>query len=198
MIFDAPRANHRGVASNTEQPPPNTSSTARFEALLATHRRLVLKVASTYARDPEDRKDLVQEILVQTWKAFPGYDPGRSFSTWLYRIALNVAISHRRAAITLMRHVSALADVDYDALPDQTPEPDERLRQLYQVIGQLDDLNKALLLLYLEGYGYRESAEVLGISETNVATKLNRIRIWLREQCKTAQDEKGKEWNSKT
>src|SRR5215471_4429144 len=87
------------MASNEGPPPSDASNKADFEDLLAKHRRLVFKVAATYARDPEDRRDLVQEILIQTWRAYPGYDAGRSFSTWMYRIALNVAISHRRSVV---------------------------------------------------------------------------------------------------
>ena len=178
--------------------PPNASNQAAFEALLEEHRRLVFKVAATYARDPEDRRDLVQEILVQTWRAYPGYDVRRPFSTWMYRIALNVAISHRRGVVYRSRHVSELADDDLSAIPDSSvPEADDRLRDLYRVIQRLDDLNRALVLLYLDGYNYRETAEVLGISETNVATKLNRIREWLREEFAAPEGKKGTSWNSK-
>src|SRR5215510_2897614 len=171
------------MASDDGPPPSDASNKAAFEDLLAKHRRLVFKVAATYARDPEDRRDLVQEILIQTWRAYPGYDAGRSFSTWMYRIALNVAISHRRSAVYRTRYVSEIGD--------------DALRDLYRVIERLDDLNRALVLLYLDGYNYRETAEVLGISETNVATKLNRIREWLREEFATPDGKKGTSWNSK-
>ena len=186
------------MASNDGPPPSEASNKAAFEDLLAKHRRLVFKVAATYARDPEDRRDLVQEILIQTWRAYPGYDATRSFSTWMYRIALNVAISHRRSVVYRTRHVSEIADDDLSAIPDSAVrEPDDRLRDLYRVIERLDDLNRALVLLYLDGYNYRETAEVLGISETNVATKLNRIREWLREEFATPDAKKGTSWNSK-
>jgi RNA polymerase sigma-70 factor (ECF subfamily) len=171
----------------------NEERRAAFEDLLAKHRRLVWKVAATYARDPEDRRDLVQEILTQTWRAYPRYDSSRSFSTWMYRIALNVAISHRRSVVNRTRHTSEMADEDLAAIPESAVgEPDERLRDLYRVIERLDDLNRALVLLYLDGHSYSETAEVLGISETNVATKLNRIREWLRGEFATPQERKGK------
>jgi RNA polymerase sigma factor (sigma-70 family) len=171
------------MASKGEPAPPAASSAATFEDLLTRHHRLVWKVAATYARDPEDRRDLVQEILTQTWRAYSGYDSSRSFSTWMYRIALNVAISHRRSIVSQTRHTGEVAGGDLTAVADSTSrEPDERLHDLYLVIGRLDDLNRALVLLHLDGYSYRETAEVLGISETNVATKLNRIREWLREE----------------
>jgi RNA polymerase sigma-70 factor (ECF subfamily) len=155
---------------------------ARFEALIARHRGIVFKVAHIYARDPEDRRDLAQEIHVQLWRAFPTYDDARSFSTWMYRVALNVAISHRRSASYRERHVSAVDDATLAAVADPAAaEPDDRVRELYRVIQHLDDLNRALVLLYLEGRDYREIAEVLGITETNVATKLNRLKARMRQ-----------------
>ena len=154
----------------------------QFEALIARHRGIVFKVANVYGRDPEDRRDLAQEIYAQSWRAFPSYDPARSFSTWMYRVALNVAISYRRSAAYRERHVSTVDDATLAAVPDPaTTESDERMRELYRVIEQLDDLNRALVLLYLEGRDYREIAEVLGITETNVATKLNRLKARMRQ-----------------
>jgi RNA polymerase sigma-70 factor (ECF subfamily) len=156
---------------------------ARFEAFLAKHRGILLKVAHMYCRDPEDRRDLVQEISIQVWQAWPNFDEARVFSTWLYRIALNIAISHRRSASTRARHVSPVDAGTLAALPDPAAlEPDDRVRELYRVIDQQDDLHRALLLLYLEGREYREIAEVLGLSETNVATKLSRLKQRLRAE----------------
>ncbi len=170
----------------------NAPDDAKFEELLKQHRGLVLKVAAMYARDPEDQRDLVQEILTQTWRAYPSFDASRSFSTWMYRLALNVAISHRRSAVSRTRHLSDVTEMDFAAVPDPASwEPDERLRDVRRAIERLDDLNRALVLLYLEGHSYRETAEVLGISETNVATKLTRIREWLREEFATPHGKKG-------
>ena len=156
-----------------------------FEALLHEHRRIVFKVAGLYSRSAADRDDLVQEISVQLWRSFGSYDEARAkFSTWLYRIALNVAISQARRA--------RWADADrFEPLQPQhletvggepAAEPDARLQALYALIGRLDPLNRALILLYLEDRSYAEIADVLGISETNVATKLSRIKQTLRGQ----------------
>ena len=159
------------------------STQARFEALLARHRGIIFKVANTYCRDAEDRRDLAQEICTQAWRAFPRFDPARSFSTWMYRIALNVAISHRRSAGYRERHVAPMDASALAEIPDRSAhESDDRVRELRRVIDQLDDLNRALVLLYLEGHGNREIAEVLGITETNVSTKLNRLRQRLRSE----------------
>jgi RNA polymerase sigma-70 factor (ECF subfamily) len=151
-----------------------------FQELLDRHRKIVFKVANTYARNAEDRADLAQEIAAQAWRAFPGYDAQRLFSTWLYRIALNVAISFVRGAACRDRHSVALDESLHDVAGDSEPESDERVRALYRFIGQLDALSRALLLLYLEERSYREIADILGISETNVATKISRLKQRIR------------------
>jgi len=153
----------------------------QFGDLLEQHRGIVLKVAGAYAWHPEDRADLVQEIAAQLWRAYPGYDPARSFSTWMYRIALNVAISFVRSAGYRQRHAVPL-DEDLHDLASEGPdhESEQHLRLLQRFIATLEPLNRALLLLYLEDRSHREIAEVLGISEGNVATKLTRLRQRLR------------------
>lgn len=160
----------------------------QFEALWREHRGIVAKVAGVYTRGVEEQRDLMQEIGVQVWRAFPAYDAGKAkFSTWLYRIALNVAISQLRrlnAQPTQVEpldegHLATLAAAPYE-------EPDERLVALHGFIDSLDALNRALILLYLEDKSYAEIAEVLGISTTNVATKINRIKHTLRGQMTVA------------
>lgn len=155
-----------------------------FEQRLKEHRRLVAKVASVYAAGAEDRRDLEQEISVQLWRAYPGYDERRArFSTWLYRIALNVAISQVRRRALRVDQLEPLQPHHLDTIgAEEAPERDERLIALYAFIGELEPLNRALILLYLEDRSYAEIAEVLGISETNVATKLGRIKQILRDR----------------
>jgi RNA polymerase sigma-70 factor (ECF subfamily) len=155
----------------------------RFELDLAGHRGIVFKIANIYCRNTEDQRDLAQEIHTQLWRSYPSYDARRTFSTWMYQVALNVAISHRRRSSYRDRHLTSIDDAAMAAIPDPASfEPDDRVRELHRVIGQLDDFDRALVVLYLEGRTYRESAEVLGITETNVATKLNRIKERLRQE----------------
>ncbi|TLY50545.1 MAG: sigma-70 family RNA polymerase sigma factor, partial [Gammaproteobacteria bacterium] len=143
---------------------------------------IVFKVANVYARQAEDRADLAQEIVAQCWRAFAGYDPQRPFPTWLYRIALNVAISFGRGAQLRDSHALALDEDLHDvAIEEAAPDGDERIRALYHLIDRLDPLNRALLLLYLDERNYRDIAEILGITETNVATKIARLKQRLRE-----------------
>ena len=156
------------------------ASRLQFAELLDQHRRMVFKVANTYAR-PSDREDLAQEIAAQLWRAFPDYDPSRPFSTWLYRIALNVGISHLRVHAARERRTVPL-EVELHEAADSSHEPDadDASRLLAKFIAQLDALNRALLLLYLDERSYREIADILGISETNVSTKINRLKERLR------------------
>lgn len=157
----------------------------QFQELLERHRGIVLKVAHAWCGHAEDRRDLAQEIAAQAWKGFRGYDPARSFSTWLYRIALNVAISqarssHGRGPLTL----DDLAEPGHD---EDTPrETDDGIRALYRCIERLDPLNRALMLLYLDERSQREIADILGLSETNVATKIARLKLRIRNDLNPA------------
>ena len=166
----------------------------RFEALLREHRRIVFKVAGVYARDRHDRDDLAQEIAAQLWRSFGRFDERcAKFTTWMYRVALNVAISYaRNARRSGADHLEPLdpAQLETVAGPGNTQheamERDERIAALHAFIARLDALSRALVLLYLEDHSYAEIADVLGISETNVATKLNRIKQKLRADMTAA------------
>lgn len=160
-----------------------------FEALLREHQKIVFKVAGVYAHNAADRDDLAQEICAQLWRSFASYDVQRAkFSTWMYRIALNVGISHVRRESGQAGRFEPLDEHHLETIGggESIPEPDERLAALYAFIGQLDALHRALILLYLEDRSYVEIADILGISETNVATKINRIKRKLRGQMTAA------------
>lgn len=153
-----------------------------FEARVAEHRGIVFKIASTYCPRGEERDNLVQEICLQLWRAYPGYDPERRFSTWMYRVALNTAISFARRVRTRGRHVVPLDGSGAGAIaaaPSPTG-PDERLDRLYEFLHGLGELDRALVLLYLDERSYREIADVLGISETNVGTRISRLKQLMR------------------
>lgn len=154
----------------------------RFVALLDGHAAILRKVSATYAYHAADRRDLIQEMTLQLWKAYPSYDPARPFSTWMYRIALNVAISFLRGAGNPKRQALSLDELGIDPVDATSQdEPDPRVAQLRRFIDQLDPLNRALLLLYLDERSHRDIAEVLGISESNVGTKINRLKQRVRE-----------------
>lgn len=154
-----------------------------FGDLLQQHRGIVFKVANAYARSAEDRDDLAQEIAVQLWRAWPGYDPARRFSTWMYRIALNVAISFLRSDGHRRRHSVPFDEAIHDMADDSgvDHETAAQLRMLHRFMATLEPLNRALLMLYLDERSTREMAEVLGISESNVTTKISRLRRRIRD-----------------
>jgi RNA polymerase sigma factor (sigma-70 family) len=156
----------------------------RFQELLDSHRGILLGVANAYCRQAEDRRDLVQEISLQLWRAFPAYDAHRSFSTWTYRIALNVAISFARSARNRERHSAPLDPADAERLAAASdPTPDARMEALYRCLDECNPLDRALLLLYLDDRSYREIAEILGIRETNVGTRLSRLKQRIRKEA---------------
>lgn len=164
-----------------------TSRREQFQGLLESHRGIVLKVANTYCRHAEDRRDLAQEIAAQAWKSFAAWNAARPFSTWLYRIALNIAISFVRSNRHPARQAVGLDEIEHEPGHDDDAgrETDDGIRALYRVIGRLDPLNRALLLLYLDEKSLREIADILGLSETNVATKIGRLKLRIRNDLGT-------------
>jgi RNA polymerase sigma-70 factor (ECF subfamily) len=153
----------------------------RFQTLVDEHRKILYKVCNSYCKNRDDRDDLAQEIVVQLWRSFRSFDERYRFSTWMYRIALNVAISFYRRESTRKRHVIAADEHLLEAIDDANSQPHE-ITVLYQFIEALDPLNKALVLLYLDGHSYEEIANVLGISVTNVATKISRLKGMIHQQ----------------
>lgn len=162
-------------------PITQTATQDRFLALLDQHKKILYKVAGAYCRNPDDRPDLIQEIAAQLWRSFDRYDERHRFSTWMYRIALNVAISFYRSETRRSRNTVPAEDSLLELAADGPGAAEEgSLQLLHQLIGRLDELDRALVLLYLDGNRYDTIAEVLGISETNAATKLSRIKQKLR------------------
>lgn len=153
-----------------------------FTSLLEQHAGIVRKVAFGYTNSFADREDLTQEITLQLWRAYPRYSPGRSFSTWMYRIALNVAISFLRRHNHPARQTVPLEENEFTDDQSIPGETDERIPILRQIIAALPPLDRGLILLYLDDHSYREIAAILGLTETNVATKLNRLKQRVRDE----------------
>lgn len=153
-----------------------------FAHLLQAHRGIVHKVAASYARHPDDRVELAQEIAAQLWSAFRGYDRDRPFSTWMYRVALNTAMTHARDRRMRDRHIDSVdGDAAFDAV-GATPADADAAVLLAQVMGSLDAPSRALLLLHLEARSTQEIADILGLSPTAVTTRIHRIRQRLRDR----------------
>jgi RNA polymerase sigma factor (sigma-70 family) len=158
----------------------------RFQNLVEEHKKILYKVCYSYCRNPDDRADLAQEIVIHLWRSFGVFDERKRFSTWMYRIALNVAISFYRRESVRSRHVISGQEHLLEAIGDTGSEPEE-VQLLYRLIEGLDPLNKALVILYLDGHSYQEIADILGISVTNVATKISRLKETLRQKKEVQQ-----------
>jgi RNA polymerase sigma-70 factor (ECF subfamily) len=151
-----------------------------FLSLVKTYERMLLKVCWAYTCTSHDRDDLFQEIVIRLWSAFGNYDRSRPFSTWMYRVALNVAIDYRRRRQRREIAARPLEGGQDPPYPQDEPKQ-EQLQELRELLERQNEADRALLLLCLEGNSYREIAEIIGISETNVGTRLNRLKKSLRE-----------------
>ncbi|MFY9607732.1 MAG: sigma-70 family RNA polymerase sigma factor [Blastocatellia bacterium] len=151
-----------------------------FLALLGRHEQLINKVVRIYAVDLENRRDLYQEIVYQLWRSFGSFKGESSISTWLYRVALNTAITSLRKSKKVPEHTEL--DDQFITTPGSFDISDrsEQVQQLYSAIRSLGEVDRALVILYLEELSYKEISEVLGLTEDNVGVKLNRIKTRLR------------------
>lgn len=149
-----------------------------FLETIRQHNGILHKICRLYCHSAEDRQDLFQEIIAQTWKAFPTFRNESKISTWIYRIALNTAISDfrksRRKIHTVFLDSSDIPDCD-----DRIQE--ERLQLMHEAIDRLSDVEKALIVLYLENKSYEEMEEILGMNQGNLRVKMNRIKEKLRK-----------------
>lgn len=155
----------------------------KFISVIKDNQNLIFKICYSYCKDSEDRKDLQQEIMIQLWNSFTKFDGRVKISTWIYRIALNTAISfYRKDCIYKEKTVSIDASIISISIFESDSEQEEKITLLYNFIEHLNEMDKALILLYLDNNSYKEIAEILGISETNVATKISRVKKNLKEQ----------------
>ena len=153
---------------------------ADFTALIGQHHRLIYKVANSYARGSDDVDDLAQEIATQAWRGFRSFDAARSFSTWLYRVALNVAISWvRTEGPRRNRTVPYDPDLHEPSTRDEVAD-DDGLRLLRSFLEAQAPLDRAVLLLYLDERPMADIADILGLTATHVTTKINRLKERLR------------------
>ncbi len=158
----------------------NSKLEQQFVELLDKHQNIVHKICRMYADNDAQHKDLFQDITVQLWKAFPKFRGDSKFSTWMYRVALNTAITlyrkHKRRVKT--QDIETVGfKIEADVYDDTT---EQNLKLMYAAVKELNDIDKALVLLYLEDKSYTEISETLGISEVNARVKMNRVKKKLR------------------
>lgn len=151
--------------------------TDNFLELVEENKKLIYKVSHMYCDSPTDRNDLFQEIVANLWKGFPQFNGLSKFSTWAYRVSINTAISWLRDYSNHRKHITYT-----DFVPNVADdfEVDEMTETLYSAIEHLGKIDKAIILLQLDGYSYDDISEIIGITRTNVATKINRLKLKLK------------------
>lgn len=152
----------------------------QFTKMVKENEGIIFKVSTVYTRTLEDQQDLYQEIVIQLWRAFGSFRQQSSLSTWIYRIALNTAITRMRKE----KRRAARIPIDQVVLQyaeGHDPVFEERVRLLYRYIERLNDLDKGIILLYLEDKSHEEIAGIIGISKSNVGTRISRIRQRMKD-----------------
>ncbi|WP_242921674.1 RNA polymerase sigma factor [Pontibacter liquoris] len=157
----------------------------QFEKQISEHKLLLHKVCRIYAYTDADRQDLFQDIVIQLWKAYPKFKGDAKFSTWLYRVAINTAISGLRKKKDFITSYKP-SDLPLHLTEDASSQiEEEKSQQLYKAIEQLSQVEKAIVMLYLEDRSYEEMEAILGISQGTLRVKMNRIKDKLRQLTKT-------------
>lgn len=152
-----------------------------FNDWLNQHKGIFFKITRAYTTDSADQEDLFQEISVQVWRSVPKFRNNCAVTTWIYRIALNTALkwsSRERKHQEGKEEIKAGESI----LTDKSDQMDDRLGWLYEQIALLDKVDRSLCLLLLDGFSYKEMAEIIGISESYVGVKINRIKKHLTRQ----------------
>ena len=157
-----------------------------FLKQISAHKLIIYKICNSYCKNRYDRDDLAQEITYQLWKSYNHFNGAVKFSTWMYRVALNVAITFYRKTKTGEAIIQlAEPDREIEDNKEDTVELENNINTLQQFINELKELDKALMILYLEEKSYSEIAEILGNTETNVATRISRIKDKLKQKFST-------------
>jgi len=152
-----------------------------FVKLLEEHQNIVHKICRMYTYDQDSHHDLFQEITIQLWKAYPKFRGDAKFSTWMYRVALNTAITLYRKS-KRKPHTQAIEQFSFKIKAEEYDDTTEQqLKIMYAAIKELNDIDKALVFLYLEGKNYSEISETLGITEVNARVKMNRVKKKLKD-----------------
>ncbi len=155
-----------------------------FIQTISTNQGILHKVCRIYCNNATEREDLFQEMVLQLWKAFPSFRNEAKISTWMYRIALNTAISGLRKKKII---ITELEKISFQIEDKKEQNIDEELQHLYKAIEKLSDVEKSIVLLYLEDKGYDEIAEIIGITTNYVAVKMSRIKEKLKTLIKVYQ-----------
>ena len=152
-----------------------------FTKLLQENQGIVYKICNIYFFNRPEKEDYFQDIVIELWKAFPNFKKQSKFSTWMYRVALNTAIDLLRREKT-QPHLIGLSRQELELQDSQSKENTSQQDKLYRAINLLSEVEKAIIILYLEDYSYKEISEIIGISETYTGVKINRIKVELQKK----------------
>lgn len=152
-----------------------------FVKQLQENQNIIHKICRLYTSGDDAHKDLFQEITIQLWKAFPKFRGESKFSTWAYRVALNTAITLYRKKTRSVTTIEFENTKHFIRQEDYNYEEEEQIKLMYKAVYQLNDIEKALIFMYLEDKDYEEISETLGISEVNARVKMNRIKGKLKK-----------------
>ena len=154
-----------------------------FVTLIEEHQNLIHKICRLYTKSNTEYKDLFQEITIQLWKAYPKFRGDSKFSTWMYRVGINTAITLYRKSKRRIQSLS-FEDVAYKVPQSESYDytEDQQIKAIYQAIKQLNDIEKAVVFLYLEDKSYKEISNTIGITEVNARVRMNRIKKKLIKQ----------------
>lgn len=154
----------------------------QFLDMMERHIGIVVKISGAYAKIREDREDLMHDITLELWKSFKRFDGSCKISTWMYRIALNTSMNYKRKLNKSPIHTSMSDSGSKEIIPWLTqPDNVPELEILYSCIEELSEINKAITLLYLDGNSHEEISIIMGISKTNVSTRIGRIKEELKK-----------------
>lgn len=154
-----------------------------FESWLSRYKGMIFKIIWAYGKTPMDREDLFQEITVQVWRSIPSFRRESAETTWIYRIALNVSIGWLRKEKKQVPSES-IESIQHIIQETKDHHDDERLAWLYHEIHKLDEIDRSITLLMLDGLSYREMSAIIGITETHIGVKINRIKKLLVSRSK--------------
>ncbi|SCY87405.1 RNA polymerase sigma factor [Flavobacterium caeni] len=152
-----------------------------FVKQLRENQNIIHKICRLYTNGEDAHKDLFQEITIQLWKAYPKFRGESKFSTWAYRVALNTAITLYRKSTRMVQTSSTDVSNYFIRQEDYNYEEEEQIKLMYQAVHQLNDIEKALVFMYLEDKDYEEISQTLGITEVNARVKMNRIKTKLKK-----------------
>ena len=153
---------------------------ARFESLLSEHKGILYKIARSYSYCQEDQRDLIQDITLQLWRSFDSYEPAFKLSTWVYRVAMNTAISFLRSD-SLRKKYHITTDVMLLDEPQESGN-EEMMLEIQRMLQRLNKFDRAMFIMHLDGLDYAAISDVLKVSASNVGTRLSRIKQQLNKE----------------